>query len=442
MTLSPDNHVSHYSPFWHWSALTLILLPVVAVVTSIFTYVDIVAQGVGRVVPLSAVRPVDSQVAGEIVEVVASPGALVTVGDIILRLDDTELRNGLLKSEQKITQLSVELSRLQAALLTAERHDPSDTDYESFALATFKGKSENSGDIGKMALAKLRAELDSTTASLAETDANIKSLLSEIAGIEAQIVKAKSNLVSESTNIAAAKKLVLTKNIAQLEYLRRLQVFESAKSDLAVLKQLLVSKNAETQSLRQHRKAFVSSKIREWYASYEATQTELSEQHIEGKLFKKRLELMTVRAPATGRLEEFKIRTVGARVSEGQSIGRIVPANDLVEIEVRIPSSESSFLKEQQRVVINLDAYPAERFGSLKGKVRSISADSVQEGTLGWYYVMRVSPSETFLSTSAGKVDLSPGMTVNVNIVTGNRRMISYLFEPILKAFSNGGRER
>ncbi len=224
--------------------------------------------------------------------------------------------------------------------------------------------------------------------------------------------------------------------------MRRLQVFESAKSELAVSKQLLESKTAETLSLRQRRKALVANTIRDWYTSIETAEAQLREQQLEVSSIKRRMELLVVRSPATGRIEEFKIRTVGARLAEGQSIARIVPSNDKVEIEARIPSGESSFIRDQQNVVINLDAYPAERFGSIKGQVRSISADSVQDNANGWHYILRIAPHEAFLTTNAGRVELSPGMTVSVNVVTGNRRMISYFFEPILKALNNGGRER
>ncbi len=202
----------------------MLLLPTVALLVAIFTHVDIVAQGVGRVVPLSAVRPVDAQVAGEIVEVAVEPSASVKEGDIILRLDDTELKNSLLKADQKILQLQHEVARTEAALATATKHDPTAPEYESYAATQFETAFDSSTDLAKLAMARLRAELITHAASVAETDATIKSLLSEIAGIDAQIVKAQSNLVSESTNIAAAKKLILNKKYCTN------RIFETAAS--------------------------------------------------------------------------------------------------------------------------------------------------------------------------------------------------------------------
>jgi hemolysin D len=442
MSKTGQKQLLSFSPFWHWSTLTLLMLPTTAVMAAFFTSIDIVAQGTGRVVPLSAVRPVDAQVAGEIIEVAVEPGAEIVKGNIILRLDDTELQNSLNKSKEKILQLQYDIARARSALSTAKAFDPADAEYEHFASENLGTSVDIKTELGQLAMAGLRAELITHAASVSEMDANIKSLQSQIAGIEAQIIKAQSNLLSETANVAAAKKLVLTKNIAQTEYERRSQAYETAKSDLAVAKQLFESKTAETLALRQRRKALVANTIRDWYAGIETAGAQLREQQLEVISISRRKELLTVRAPATGRIEEFKIHTIGARLAEGQMIARIVPAHDQIEIEARIPSGESSFLREQQTVVINLDAYPAERFGSINGKVRSISADSVQDNTAGWFYILRLSPEQPYLSTSAGKVELSPGMTVTVNVVTGNRRMISYLFEPILKALSNGIRER
>lgn len=442
--MSPDftSKGVRFSPYWHLSALVLVALPLAALLAAFFTHVEIVAQGVGRVVPLSAVRPVDSQAAGEIVEVMVAPGDLVKAGDTILRLDDKELLNARQKLAERAARLQQDKLRLQAAIATSEKMDPADAGFEGQALqalaAAFNG---NAADLARMT-ARLRAEVTTLTSGVAEIDANVQAAIAAQAGFDATITRAKTVLSAEAENVGAARKLTETRNISQTEYLRRTQDLATAKGDLEVAQQDKKSKQADEAALRQRRKSLVSNTVRDWYAGLETTDQQLRETDVENRDVERRLGQMVVRAPTTGRIEEFKVRTVGARVAEGQSIARIVPSNDRVEIEARLPSSESSFLRVGQRAVLNLDAYPAERFGSLSGTIRAISADSVQEGATGWHYVLLITPTDTALATSSGRIELTPGMTLRVHVVTGERRLVSYLFEPVVRALSDGLHER
>jgi multidrug efflux pump subunit AcrA (membrane-fusion protein) len=93
-------------------------------------------------------------------------------------------------------------------------------------------------------------------------------------------------------------------------------------------------------------------------------------------------------------------------------------------------------------IVEALDAYPAERFGSLRGIIKSISTDSLQDSSERWNFQLRVSIEEKVPQPLKSEIQISTGMTAKVNVITGERVLISYLFEPVVRSLSEGWSER
>jgi hemolysin D len=101
-----------------------------------------------------------------------------------------------------------------------------------------------------------------------------------------------------------------------------------------------------------------------------------------------------------------------------------------------------AFLEKGQPVYLKFDAYPAERYALGHGVIRDISADTISATDKTWAYVFRVSLTSKVLNALKGDIPIVSGMTATVDIVTGKRRVISYLFEPIERSMMNGARER
>ena len=89
-----------------------------------------------------------------------------------------------------------------------------------------------------------------------------------------------------------------------------------------------------------------------------------------------------------------------------------------------------------------MDAFPSERFGLVKGKVKDLSADSIQGTTGLWGYAVRIQPNENFLQAGNDKFSLRPGMTATIDVTTDERRLISYFFAPILRTIEDSLGER
>ena len=79
----------------------------------------------------------------------------------------------------------------------------------------------------------------------------------------------------------------------------------------------------------------------------------------------------------------------------------------------------------------------------LEAKLKHISADSIEDKeTEETYYLIRLQTDETHLINQGEKLDIIPGMVVDVDILTGKKTVLDYLLKPITKAREKALRER
>jgi HlyD family secretion protein len=91
---------------------------------------------------------------------------------------------------------------------------------------------------------------------------------------------------------------------------------------------------------------------------------------------------------------------------------------------------------------IQVSAYSSRVVPKIPGTVRTVSADRlIDDTTQQPYYLARVAVDRQTLERLASTVDLIPGMTVEVLIVTERRTMFDYIPKPFRDAFWRSFRE-
>jgi hemolysin D len=92
--------------------------------------------------------------------------------------------------------------------------------------------------------------------------------------------------------------------------------------------------------------------------------------------------------------------------------------------------------------VIKLDAFPFTRYGVLRGVVARVSPDATVDQQRGLVFPVRVSIEHGGLAAGSRAAPLRAGMSAHVEVITGRRRVIDYLWSPVAKATREAGRER
>jgi hemolysin D len=92
--------------------------------------------------------------------------------------------------------------------------------------------------------------------------------------------------------------------------------------------------------------------------------------------------------------------------------------------------------------VVKLETYPFTRYGTLSEDVIQVSPDAIVDEKRGLVFPVRVKLSRAHLTVDGRQALLSAGMSASVEIVTGKRRVIEFVWSPVAKAVSEAGRER
>ena len=123
-------------------------------------------------------------------------------------------------------------------------------------------------------------------------------------------------------------------------------------------------------------------------------------------------------------------------------IAEVVPTGQQLEVFTRVKPKDIGNIKLGQKTEIKVQAYDYSRYGTITGKVDSISAGTFQDEKTGEpYYKVRVALDRDFAGKTEGKNLLVPGMTLTADILTDRTTLLFYLLGPIRKGFGNAMHE-
>ncbi|HEY6354802.1 MAG TPA: HlyD family type I secretion periplasmic adaptor subunit, partial [Burkholderiaceae bacterium] len=146
-----------------------------------------------------------------------------------------------------------------------------------------------------------------------------------------------------------------------------------------------------------------------------------------------------VKSPVRGRVQRLLANTVGGVVQPGKDIVEIVPLDDTLVLEARIAPKDIAFIHPGLAANVKFSAYDFSIYGGLDAKVENISPDSVVDERGNAYYLVRV---RTVHAGFSEKLPIIPGMTAEVDVLTGRKSVLSYLLKPVLKVQQRAMSER
>jgi hemolysin D len=129
-------------------------------------------------------------------------------------------------------------------------------------------------------------------------------------------------------------------------------------------------------------------------------------------------------------------------VEAAKPIMVIVPVSGTLVAEVKVLNKDIGFVKVGQPVALKLDAFPFTRYGTVPGRIYSISSDSVQDDKIGLIYTAKITLNRVMTDRDGHQSSLTPGMSTTADIRTGLRSIISYLVSPIDETRLEAARER
>ena len=158
--------------------------------------------------------------------------------------------------------------------------------------------------------------------------------------------------------------------------------------------------------------------------------------------YEEALKRTIVKAPLSGYVQQLVYHTKGGVVETAKPIMNLVPEDYKLEAEVQILNKDIGFVRPEQDVEIKIDSFPFTKYGTIKGKVRNISGDAIQDEKLGLVFNARLTLLDNKIKADGQIIQLKPGMSMTAEIKTGKRRVIEYLLSPVMKYLNESMRER
>ena len=126
----------------------------------------------------------------------------------------------------------------------------------------------------------------------------------------------------------------------------------------------------------------------------------------------------------------------------GEVVVEIVPMDEDLVVEARISPSEIGRVRIGQNADVKVDSYEPGRYGTVRGKLRRISASTYLDELAEPYYRAEIELEKDHVGTSMSGLWILPGMTVQADIITGEKTILEYLICPVSRGFDESFRER
>jgi len=230
----------------------------------------------------------------------------------------------------------------------------------------------------------------------------------------------------------------------RLNLLQAENEYSKYKVQAESLQNTIAKSNTEIRQLESEKDVFINEWRKDLSTEIAKNSSETDtnlQQFAKAELYSQLVE-MTV--PQDSVVLEIGHISVGSVAKTGEALVKLVPLNEPIEAEARISPQDVGFIRQGDACKIKIDAFPFQKHGELKGVLKSIGEDTVNDPARqneGPYYLGRVTIKSTELKKVPEDTRLIPGMSLSAEIVVGQRTVISYILYPMIKMFDESIRE-
>lgn len=393
--------------------------------------VDEVARATGRVIPSQQLQVISNLEGGIVKDILVRAGQRVSAGQVLVRLDRTQMSAEFGKTSETYNALVARMTRLQAEVSGRSPIFPPGLVASAPALVASE-RSLYSARIADLASenAAARARLDQASRALGQAEMEAQTRAQAL-----DLARREVGMVGPLVEKGIEPQLTLVRDQSAVEQAA------SAHDGAVEATHRATGAVAEARSvLRNVAEHFRAQSV----DALTATRAELAGQGQSLPALKDRVTRTELRAPIAGIVNRVLVTTVGGTVRSGEPLIEVVPEHDALVVEAQVKPADIAFVHPGQRALVKLTAYDYTVYGGLRGSVERISPDAVvNERTGDSHFTIRVRTDQNRLRASDGAVlPIGVGMIAEVDILGHKRSVLSYLLTPVSKLSDNAFREK
>lgn len=369
--------------------LGVFTLLIAAIVWACLSKIDVVITSSGSIQPVGNLNVVESYANGSIKSINVSEGAYVKKGDVLIELDAESI-------EIDANQLNH-----QKEILKSQR---------GVYQKIIKGE-----DVSKINISDYDAELQPYIQAILDSDTSYKNTL--------------SNLEKEKTNADLNQQMAQI----QLEEYQENGTERQVKSQELLIQQYALALE-QTDLQISDTKTQYSTNVNSQLSQINSQLDEINNSLEKYRLSK---EYQQITAPVSGYVNSISVNTIGETVTSAEQLVTIVPDNTPVEMVCYVKNMDIADVEIGMEAEIKLEAYPYNKYGTVKGKVKYISPSAFVIEQTGSVYLVKIE-----ITDKNDDIDIISGLSGSVEIKTDKRTVMDYFLEPIMKGFGESLKEK
>ncbi|AFO89977.1 HlyD family type I secretion periplasmic adaptor subunit [Phaeobacter inhibens] len=348
-----------------------------------FAWVDEIVRADGEVVSSSRSQIVQNLEGGILAELHVHQGDVVKAGQILARLQDTKFRAAADDLQDRIDALEIKQYRLEAELEGA------------FDFNVPEELADRSPGIYTSERALLNAR---------QTD---------------------------FTSRRDSAREILDQLKDELANMKRLH-----KKEIVALIEVNRSQKSVSDAQAKYNEIGTQSEL-ELAEDYSKTLRELTSYRQELRLAQDQLNRTVITSPMAGIVNSLAVTTIGGVIRPGEEIVEIIPLGEEMFVEARVKPENIASVQPGQDATIKLSAYDYTIYGSLRGKVDFVSADTFEDERnprAEPYYRVTVKVDRSEFTERQQAIEIRPGMRATAELQTGSKTILNYMLKPLYKS--------
>ena len=369
--------------------LGVFTLLIAAIIWACFSKIDVVVTSSGSVQPIGNINVVQSYAGGFVKAINVKEGTYVHAGDLLIELNTEALD---VDEEQLETQKKIleEQQKVYNKIIADE-------------------------DVSNIKVSDYEMDLQPYIQAILDSDTSYKNTLSNL---EKEKSTAELNQQIGELQLEEYQNNGTTRQAQSQELSNQQYALAVEQSELKI-------KDTKTQYSAQ-----VNSKLSE-------ISSQLDEINSNIEKYRLSKEYQNITAPVNGYVNSIAVNTIGETVTSAEQLVTIVPDNTPVEMVCYVKNMDIADIRVGMEAEIKLEAYPYNKYGTVKSTVKYISPSSFNSEQLGSVYLVKLE-----MDNSNENIDVISGLSGTVEIKTDKRTVMEYFLDPIIKGFGESLKEK
>jgi hemolysin D len=385
----------------------LMAIVCVALLWSVLGHIDIVVNATGKIIPSSHTKTIASVDVASVRAVHVTEGQSVKAGDVLVELDTSTPDAEHDKASGDAMAATLLVARSQAMVQAVEenmRHAP---------------KLPPSLPQSPLLLSMAAIPAEQIQAAQRQLDGQYQDFLAKRTRLDGDIGHFAQALPLATQRASDYKALAQNHDVSEHAWLEK----EQARIDL----------EGQLQDARHQRAALIAQTRKEAHDALTEGHKIAASSTQDARRAGEHSKLLQLIAPVDGTVQQLNVHTVGGVVPAAQPLMLIVPRENQVEVEAFMENKDVGFVQEGQNAEVKIDAFDYTKYGTIPARVTHVSRDAIQDEKKGLIYSVKVALNQATMDVDGKALALSAGMSVNVEIKTGTRRVIEYILSPLVQ---------